>query len=63
MSFTNIKWTGNKGRRLQDNALENFNLIPTIPTYTENFPDCTKMDSINGHICTNNDMGILVWES
>jgi hypothetical protein len=44
--------------------LADFNLIPTIPTYTENFPDCSeKLDSINGHLCTNNDMGILVWES
>ena len=58
-SFTNTKWTGLEG----PNALKDFTLIPTIPTYTENFPDCKEMKSINGHICTNNDLGILVWES
>lgn len=38
-------------------------MIPTIKSYTENFPDCTKVEAINGHLCTNNDLGILVWES
>lgn len=61
-SFSNIKWTGTPGEG-QANALTDFSLIPTIPTYTENFPDCTKAEKINGHICTNNDIGILVWES
>jgi hypothetical protein len=58
-SFTNIKWTGLQG----ENALEDFTLIPTVPGYTDNFPDCKKVDGINGHLCTNNDLGILVWES
>lgn len=61
-AFSNIKWTGTPGET-QANALTDFSLIPTIKSYTENFPDCQKMDSINGHICTNNDIGILVWES
>jgi hypothetical protein len=38
-------------------------LIPSIPGYTDNFPDCVKHEPINGHQCTNNDLGILVWES
>jgi len=59
-SFSNIKWVGNTKAA---NALENFTLIPKIETYTEQFPDCTAMEGINGHICTNNDLGILVWES
>jgi hypothetical protein len=62
-SFTNIKWTGIGESKDAKFAREDFTLIPTIPTYTENFPDCEKMESINGHICSNNDMGILVWES
>jgi len=60
-SFKNIKWIG--GSEGAEDALENFSLIPWVEGYTDNFPDCKKMDSINGHICTNNDMGILVWES
>jgi hypothetical protein len=58
-SFTNIKWTDSKG----NNQLENFSLIPTIPTYTEKIPDCTFLESINGHVCTGTDVAILVWES
>jgi hypothetical protein len=61
-SFKNIKWTGSPGAE-QANALNDFSLIPWVKGYTDKFPDCTKMDSINGHICTNNDIGILVWES
>jgi len=60
-SFKNIQWSGTGSTDAK--ALSNFNLIPTIANYTDNFPGCTKMDSINGHQCTNNDMGILVWES
>jgi hypothetical protein len=60
-SFKNIKWTG--GSESQAGVKENFSLIPNIPTYTDQFPDCDAMESINGHICTNNDLGILVWES
>lgn len=44
-SFKNTKWTGLAG----PNALTDFNLIPTIPGYTDNFPNCVKMNSINGH--------------
>jgi len=62
-SFTNIKWTNVPTSEDAKFVKEDFTLIPTIETYTENFPDCEKMESINGHICTNNDMGILVWES
>jgi len=58
-SFTNTQWTGT----VPKNALENFSLIPNIPGYTDNFPDCEAVPSINGHRCTNNDLGILVWES
>jgi hypothetical protein len=60
-SFTNIKWTGNEG---DPNALEDFTLIPHTEGYTDQFPDCGPWDkNINGHVCTNNDLGILVWES
>jgi hypothetical protein len=38
-------------------------LIPWIEGYTDQFPDCERMESINGHICTTPDLGILVWES
>jgi len=63
-SFKGIKWIDSEGNPdTQTNALENFSLIPSIPGYTDNFPDCTKLEAINGHICTNNDLGILVWES
>jgi hypothetical protein len=58
-AFTNTKWTNSKG----SNTLTDFSLIPHIKTYTDQFPDCTKSDAINGHVCTNNDIGILVWES
>jgi len=58
-SFKNIKWTGLTG----PNALTDFSVIPNIPGYTDQFPDCNAMTSINGHQCTNNDLGILVWES
>jgi len=60
-SFKNIKWTN--GSENEPNALKDFSLIPHIATYTDQFPDCTKYDKINGHICQNNDLGILVWES
>jgi hypothetical protein len=60
-SFTNIKWTGNTVN--PEFAREDFTLIPKIDTYTDQFPDCDPMESINGHICSNNDLGILVWES
>jgi hypothetical protein len=43
--------------------LKDFTLIPSVPGYTNNFVDCTAMSAINGHQCTNNDLGILVWES
>jgi hypothetical protein len=62
-SFTNIKWTNIPTSEDAKFVKEDFTLIPTIKTYTELVPDCEKMESINGHICTNNDMGILVWES
>jgi len=59
-SFTNIKWTGGKQGA---NALKDFSLIPDIKTYSDKFPDCTKFEKINGYQCTNNDLGILIWES
>jgi hypothetical protein len=44
-----------------------FTLIPTIPTYTENFPiPCELNKGMNGHVCTGEDtskLGILMWES
>lgn len=59
-SFKNIKGLSWKDL---DGDLPDFTLIPWVKGYTDNFPDCTKVDSINGHRCTNNDLGILVWES
>jgi hypothetical protein len=58
-SFTNTKWTG----KVPANALENFSLIPNVKDYSASFPDCTFVKAINGYRCTNNDLGILVWES
>lgn len=61
-SFTNIKWTGTSVG--QPNTLENFTLIPHTKGYTDQFPDCGPYDEdLNGHFCTGNDLGILVWES
>ena len=61
-SFTNIKWTGTSVG--QKNTLENFTLIPHTEGYTDQFPECDPYDKdLNGHFCTGNDMGILVWES
>jgi len=59
-SFINTKWPEGETNK---NAKKDFTLIPHIKGYTDQFPDCEKLDSINGHICTNNDLGILVWES
>lgn len=61
-SFVNTKWTGT----VPANALENFSLIPNIKEFGEysgSFPDCTLVEGMNGYRCTNNDLGILVWES
>lgn len=60
-AFTNIQWINSPSE--SEFTLENFSLIPTIDDYTQYFPDCVAMPSINGHQCTNNDIGILVWES
>jgi hypothetical protein len=60
MSFTNTKWTG----KVPANPLENFSLIPDIKGgYSASFPDCTQVEGMNGYRCTNNDLGILVFES
>jgi hypothetical protein len=61
-SFSNIQWTNNPSET-EVTALSDFTLIPTTPTYTDQFPNCNAMESINGLVCTNNEMGILVWES
>jgi hypothetical protein len=62
MNFKNIKWTGSSVG--QPNTLENFTLIPWTKDYTDQFPDCgPKIEKMNGHMCTTNDLGILVWES
>jgi hypothetical protein len=62
-SFKNIKWTGTGADSKY--ALENYTMIPHVKGYTESFPNCELMDkdTVNGHQCTNNDLGILVWES
>lgn len=64
-SFKNIKWVGKPGPKdAEGNELADFSLIPSIPGYTTEFKDCSEYKKgINGHICTNNDLGILVWES
>jgi len=61
-SFTNIKWSGSGANKAS--ALENFTLIPHVKGYTDFFPDCgPRTEALNGHLCTNNDLAILVWES
>jgi hypothetical protein len=63
-SFTNIKWTGTTGKgEAVALARENFNLIPWVKTYSDNFPGCIINEAINGMQCDNIDQGILVWES
>lgn len=47
-SFKNIKWTGTPPAM----AKTDFTLIPDVPGYTDKFPGCEPMKSINGHICT-----------
>lgn len=59
-SFTNTEWTGN----VPDGALADFRLIPDVPEYSKYIPTCVpKLDEMNGHLCTTEDLGILVWES
>lgn len=64
-SFKNIKWVTKPGPKdAEGNELTDFSLIPNIPGYTTEFKDCSEYNkNLNGHICTNNDLGILVWES